>query len=125
MRAACLAALAHKDKDKDATPAQAQVVRRRLSGGHGDEVVLREDDASRFLALTATKDGAVVTINASSKTSSEVRARFTSCTIDHPKLQLTHLEEETRCEHRCLRRSWLLLPAAWRLLPPRTVSLLR
>ena len=52
-----------------------QVVRRRVSGvgSSRDEVVLEEADPARFLQLGRTKDGAYVTINSSSKTSSEVR----------------------------------------------------
>lgn len=51
-----------------------KVIRRKLSGaGSGrDEVVLQEATASRFLHLGRTKDGAFVTVNSNSKTSSEV-----------------------------------------------------
>jgi protease II len=58
-----------------------QVVRRQLTGaGSGrDEVLLQEADPSCFLHLGRTKDGALLTINSNSKTSSEVlRSRSAS-----------------------------------------------
>lgn len=50
------------------------MVRRQLTGaGSGrDEVLLQEADPSCFLHLGRTKDGAFLTINSNSKTSSEV-----------------------------------------------------
>ena len=51
---------------------------RRLAGGGaglcGDTCLLEEADVERFLELGRTKDGAYVTVNSNSKTSSEVRA---------------------------------------------------
>ncbi len=75
-------------------------MRRKLSGsGSGrDEVVLEEPDASRFLALGRTKDGAFVTLNSNSRTSSEVHSyiflsssKHLSCivtfTVYHPQMR--------------------------------------
>lgn len=64
-------------------------MRRKLSGsGSGrDEVVLEEPDASRFLALGRTKDGAFVTLNSNSRTSSEVHSyTFPSSSSIYPAM---------------------------------------
>ncbi len=53
----------------------SQVFRHRLGERESDpDPVLHERDSARFLALSATKDGRYVTINANAKTSSEVRS---------------------------------------------------
>lgn len=57
-----------------------QVMARRLAGGAAgpgaDACLLLEADPERFLELGRTKDGAYVTINSNSKTSSEVLGRI-------------------------------------------------
>lgn len=46
---------------------------RALGRGGGGQLLLEENDEERFLEFSRSKDGQIVAINASTKTSSEVR----------------------------------------------------
>ena len=50
-----------------------QVWLRELGHGGRGQLVLEEREAERFLELGRTKDGCLLTLNASTKTSSEAR----------------------------------------------------
>ncbi len=56
----------------DASGRPHRAARLRVVGAGGEDTVLEEHDPARFLTLGTTKDGALVTVNANSKTSCEV-----------------------------------------------------
>ena len=62
--------LLYTEPDVSGRPHRA--ARLRVAGAGGEETILEERDPARFLTLGTTKNGALVTVNANSKTSCEV-----------------------------------------------------
>lgn len=57
----------------DASQRPYKVLRHPVVGSGGTTKIFQEPDPTRFVSLGTTKDGALVTINSNTKTSSEVR----------------------------------------------------